>query len=115
MNIQIAQFSLNKILGEGQFGQGYQAVDKNNGEKVFVKVSEDTNKEIKDSFEAEYEVGSLQLSHPNVLQILGAGQNVLMKNNIEYTSRYFIVSELAEGGDFFDYVINKGPLPTLEV
>ena len=44
--MQISHFSLEKILGEGQFGQGYQAINKNNGEKVFVKVSEDTKKEI---------------------------------------------------------------------
>ena len=49
--------------------------------------------------------GKARLSHPNVLKICGAGKSKLKKNGQEYgVELLFIVSELANNGEAFDYV-----------
>ena len=71
---QIERFVLKSVLGTGQFGTGYAAKD--NQASVCVKVFHDDseNETITTTFKIELEQAFVNLSHPNVLQMFGAGR-----------------------------------------
>jgi len=57
--------------------------------------------------------GQSQLFHPNVLRLLGAGKTHIENNGQPEDNgaeHFFIVSELADNGEAFDYVENAGGL-----
>lgn len=51
------------------------------------------------------------MNHPNVLRLLGAGRSSICKNGQSTgTDAFYIVSELADNGEAFDYVEAAGGL-----
>lgn len=84
-------------IASGSFGRVYRAEDPHTGSVVAIKVlrrrhSEDDH--IIDLFEREGKLG-LQLKHPNIVEVLAVGQDVVSK-------QYYIVMEFVEGGNLRD-------------
>jgi serine/threonine protein kinase len=84
-------------IASGSFGRVYRAEDPQSGTVVAIKVlrrrhSEDDH--IIDLFEREGKLG-LQLKHPNIVEVLAVGQDVVSK-------QYYIVMEFVEGGNLRD-------------
>ncbi|KVI08772.1 Calcium-binding EF-hand [Cynara cardunculus var. scolymus] len=94
-------YSTGKLLGHGQFGYTYVAVDKVNGDRVAVKkidknkmilpiAVEDVKREVK------------------ILQALSGHENVVQFHNAyEDASYVYIVMELCEGGELLDRILGK--------
>ena len=98
------------MLGDGQFGTGYLASDQKTGNSVCVKVFKDTGAQADKSFKIELEAGAQNLEHPNVLRMLGAGRNEFVMQSQPMGERFFIVTELCEKGELFDFVQDAGGL-----
>lgn len=94
-------YSIGKLLGHGQFGYTYVAIDKANGDRVAVKkidknkmilpiAVEDVKREVK------------------ILQALSGHENVVQFHNAYEDSSYvYIVMELCEGGELLDRILGK--------
>ncbi|KAI3747709.1 hypothetical protein L6452_10305 [Arctium lappa] len=94
-------YSTGKLLGHGQFGYTYVAIDKVNGDRVAVKkidknkmmlpiAVEDVKREVK------------------ILQALSGHENVVQFHNAyEDASYVYIVMELCEGGELLDRILGK--------
>jgi serine/threonine protein kinase len=107
---RLEHFKLVKKLGDGTFGVGWEAVDTTSNDVVCVKVFKDDTAISEKSFKDELNIGYLQLEHPNVIRMLGAGRNHLTLGEEDLGEKYFIVSELAENGELFDFVQEAGGL-----
>ncbi|GJV74137.1 calcium-dependent protein kinase 28-like protein [Tanacetum coccineum] len=95
------RFSTGKLLGHGQFGYTYVAIDKANGDRVAVKkidknkmvlpiAVEDVKREVK------------------ILQALTGHENVVKFHNaFEDDTFVYIVMELCEGGELLDRILSK--------
>ncbi|KAI7729751.1 hypothetical protein M8C21_033665 [Ambrosia artemisiifolia] len=95
------RYTTGKLLGHGQFGYTYVAVDKANGDRVAVKkidknkmvlpiAVEDVKREVK------------------ILQALNGHENVVkFYNAFEDDSFVYIVMELCEGGELLDRILSK--------
>ncbi|MFS8033967.1 putative protein kinase CAMK-CDPK family [Helianthus anomalus] len=95
------RYTTGKLLGHGQFGYTYAAVDKANGDRVAVKkidknkmvlpiAVEDVKREVK------------------ILQALNGHENVVkFYNAFEDESFVYIVMELCEGGELLDRILSK--------
>ena len=102
----IEHYRLIKQLGEGNFGVGWLAEDMNtDGNKVCVKIFRNMDESTETSFRAEVSAGQQGLFHKNVLRLLGAGKSELKKDGVTVGDEiFYIVSELAENGESFEYV-----------
>ncbi|KAL4569033.1 hypothetical protein LXL04_024660 [Taraxacum kok-saghyz] len=95
------RYSTGKLLGHGQFGYTYVAVDKANGDRVAVKkidkakmvlpiAVEDVKREVK------------------ILRALSGHENVVQFHNaFEDDSFVYIVMELCKGGELLDRILSK--------
>nr|XP_043631601.1 calcium-dependent protein kinase 18-like isoform X2 [Erigeron canadensis] len=95
------KYTIGKLLGHGQFGYTYVAIDKVNGDRVAVKkidknkmilpvAVEDVKREVK------------------ILQALSGHENVVQFHNAyEDNSYVYIVMELCEGGELLDRILGK--------
>lgn len=96
-----SRYTVGKLLGHGQFGYTFVAIDKLNGDRVAVKrinkskmilpiAVEDVKREVK------------------ILQALKGHENVVdFYNAFEDDSYVFIVMELCEGGELLDRILAK--------
>lgn len=62
------------------------------------------------TFHAEVTAGQTGMNHKNVLRLLGAGRSSIIKNGSSQGDAFYIVSELANNGEAFDYVEAAGGL-----
>ncbi|MCD9640418.1 Calcium-dependent protein kinase 28 [Datura stramonium] len=97
----INKFTIGKLLGHGQFGYTYVAIDKSNGNRVAVKriekkkmvlpiAVEDVKREVK------------------ILKALAGHENVVeFYNAFEDDNYVYIVMELCEGGELLDRILAK--------
>ncbi|CAA0811083.1 Calcium-dependent protein kinase 28 [Striga hermonthica] len=95
------RYTIGKLLGHGQFGYTYVAIDKSNGDRVAVKkidknkmvlpiAVEDVKREVK------------------ILKALAGHENVVhFYNAFEDGSYVYIVMELCEGGELLDRILSK--------
>ncbi|KAK6125635.1 hypothetical protein DH2020_040623 [Rehmannia glutinosa] len=95
------KYTIGKLLGHGQFGYTYVAIDKSNGDRVAVKrieknkmvlpiAVEDVKREVK------------------ILKALAGHENVVhFYNAFEDDSYVYIVMELCEGGELLDRILSK--------
>ncbi|KAH6755232.1 calcium-dependent protein kinase 16 [Perilla frutescens var. hirtella] len=95
------RFTIGKLLGHGQFGYTYVAIDKSSGDRVAVKkidknkmvlpiAVEDVKREVK------------------ILRALAGHENVVhFYNAFEDDSFVYIVMELCEGGELLDRILSK--------
>ena len=96
-----------KTIGEGTFGKVKLAIHTLTGEKVAIKILQ--KKLIKDKNEynrIEKEIKYLKLfNHPNIIQIYEV---------IESSSSFYIIMEYAQGGELFNYIVEKEKLTEKE-
>jgi serine/threonine protein kinase len=104
----VGPFILGKSLGSGSTGKVKLGFHKDTGFKVAIKIM---NKEVLSSRpsmrkKVEREIVVMKvIDHPNVLKL----------HDVYETSKYlFLVTEYVEGGELFDYLINKGSLEPME-
>ncbi|XP_057499824.1 calcium-dependent protein kinase 28-like [Actinidia eriantha] len=95
------RYTIGKLLGHGQFGYTYVAIDRASGDRVAVKridknkmvlpiAVEDVKREVK------------------ILQALAGHENVVQFHNaFEDASYVYIVMELCEGGELLDRILSK--------
>ncbi|CAK9320742.1 unnamed protein product [Citrullus colocynthis] len=95
------RYTIGKLLGHGQFGYTYVAIDKANGDRVAVKKIEKNKMILPIAVEdVKREVKILQelTGHENVVQF---------HNAFEDDSYVYIVMELCEGGELLDRILSK--------
>ncbi|GMI76971.1 calcium-dependent protein kinase 28 [Hibiscus trionum] len=95
------RYTIGKLLGHGQFGYTYVAIDKANGDRVAVKKIEKNKMVLPAAVEdVKREVKILEAlkGHENVVQFYNA---------FEDDSYVYIVMELCEGGELLDRILAK--------
>ncbi|KAG8373637.1 hypothetical protein BUALT_Bualt11G0045000 [Buddleja alternifolia] len=95
------RYTIGKLLGHGQFGYTYVAIDKSNGDRVAVKRI-DKNKMVLpiavDDVKREVKILKALAGHENVVHFYNA---------FEDDSYVYIVMELCEGGELLDRILSK--------
>ncbi|PPD74984.1 hypothetical protein GOBAR_DD28087 [Gossypium barbadense] len=95
------RYTIGKLLGHGQFGYTYVAIDKANGDRVAVKKI-DKNKMVLpmavEDVKREVKILEALKGHENVVQFYNA---------FEDDSYVYIVMELCEGGELLDRILAK--------
>ncbi|CAI9264986.1 unnamed protein product [Lactuca saligna] len=95
------RYSTGKLLGHGQFGYTYVAVDKSNGDRVAVKKI-DKNKMV-----LPIAVEDVR-REVRILRALSGHENVVQFHNaFEDDSFVYIVMELCKGGELLDRILSK--------
>ncbi|KAL8549890.1 hypothetical protein ACS0TY_008652 [Phlomoides rotata] len=95
------RYTIGKLLGHGQFGYTYVAVDKSNGDRVAVKRIEKNKMVLPIAVEdvkREVKILKALAGHENVVQFYNA---------FEDDSHVYIVMELCEGGELLDRILSK--------
>lgn len=97
--IQKSNYEFGKTLGAGTFGIVKQARDKSKNEQVAVKII--LKKTLQGNVQMVLDELHLlqQLKHPNI---------VAFKNWFESKTKFYIVTQLATGGELFDRICDKG-------
>jgi len=100
---EITNYKYIKTIGEGTFGKVKLATHILTGEKVAIKILEKNLIKGKNEYERiEREIKYLKLfNHPNIIQIYEV---------IETSSSFFIIMEYAQGGELFNYIVEKEKL-----
>ncbi|GER54484.1 calcium-dependent protein kinase [Striga asiatica] len=95
------RYTIGKLLGHGQFGYTYVAIDKSNGDRVAVKKIEKNKMVLPIAVEdVKREV--------KILKALAGHENVVhFYNAFEDNSYVYIVMELCEGGELLDRILSK--------
>ncbi|KAH6760066.1 calcium-dependent protein kinase 16 [Perilla frutescens var. hirtella] len=95
------RFTIGKLLGHGQFGYTYVAIDKSSGDRVAVKKI-DKNKMVLpiavEDVKREVKILRALTGHENVVHFYNA---------FEDDSFVYIVMELCEGGELLDRILSK--------
>lgn len=106
---RIGNYLLGKTIGEGSFARVKQGFHVLTGEKVAVKII-DKKQAHQDKYVARNmrrEAKIMQMiRHPNIVQLLEV---------VETEHRYYLVTELAAGGDLMDYICYRRKLGEVEV
>ncbi|KAG6385885.1 hypothetical protein SASPL_154768 [Salvia splendens] len=95
------RYTIGKLLGHGQFGYTYVAVDNRNGDRVAVKRIEKNKMVLPIAVEdvkREVEILKALDGHENVVQF---------HNAFDDDSYVYIVMELCEGGELLDRILSK--------
>eukprot|EP00761_Pharyngomonas_kirbyi_P000234 gb/GECH01000234.1/.p1 GENE.gb/GECH01000234.1/~~gb/GECH01000234.1/.p1 ORF type:complete len:522 (+),score=119.99 gb/GECH01000234.1/:1-1566(+) len=104
----VGPFLLGKTLGEGSMGKVKLGIHRETGQRVAIKILKKNilTAEPKLRRKVEREIAIMRLmDHPHVLHLYDVFQ----------TSKYlFLVMELVEGGELFQYLVKRGRLPTEE-
>lgn len=99
---QIGQYEIHRPLGEGQFGKVKEAVHVETGMRYAAKIIKKTAiKTKKDADTVKKEVNLMKRlnGHPNILQMFEV---------LEDAEKFYLILELASGGDLFDKIISMG-------
>jgi len=104
------EFELGELLGTGTVGTVYQAIEKETGRDVAVKillpeVSQDAN--IVARFQREMLILA-KLSHPNIIRYYGGGRN---DAESPAANRIFFAMELVKGGSLKEVLADNPKLP----
>ncbi|KAL9969303.1 hypothetical protein ACROYT_G021502 [Oculina patagonica] len=106
---RIGNYLLGKTIGEGSFARVKQGFHVLTGEKVAVKII-DKKQAHQDKYVARNmrrEAKIMQMiRHPNIVQLLEV---------VETEHRYYLITELAAGGDLMDYICYRRKLGEVEV
>ncbi|KAL6611374.1 hypothetical protein ACP70R_039302 [Stipagrostis hirtigluma subsp. patula] len=101
-----ARYALGKLLGHGQFGYTFAAVDRRSGERVAVKRI-DKNKVLFQNMVLPVAVEDVK-REVKILKALQGHENVVhFYNAFEDDNYVYIVMELCEGGELLDRILAK--------
>lgn len=103
------KYDLKAVIGIGSTGTCHRCRRKSDGQEFACKIIDKRQIEVKftgllDQFYVEIRVLT-DLKHPNVIQL---------EDVYETADRIFIVMEVMNGGELFDYVVEKGTLSETE-
>ncbi|MBX3469698.1 MAG: SUMF1/EgtB/PvdO family nonheme iron enzyme [Planctomycetes bacterium] len=101
---EVGGYRIERLLGRGGMGAVYAGVDPRTDAHVAIKVLAAVDGQARARFRREGVAQAAVDRHPNVLRVLGAG---------EQDGAPFLVMELAEGGDLAAR-LRAGPLPPRE-
>ena len=103
----ISNYKYIKTIGEGTFGKVKLAIHIITGEKVAIKILQKNLIRDQNEYERiEREIKYLKLfSHPNIIQIYEVIENI---------TSFYIVMEYAQGGELFNYIVEKEKLSEKE-
>ncbi|KAK4409598.1 Calcium-dependent protein kinase [Sesamum angolense] len=96
-----SRYTIGKLLGHGQFGYTYFAIDNSNGDRVAAKKIEKNKMVLPIAVEdvkREVKILKALAGHENVVQFCNA---------FEDDSYVYIVMELCEGGELLDRILSK--------
>ena len=104
----IDHYVLIESLGQGKFGEGFLAKDISNNEKVCIKLFK------KQKTEREQEISekniqiekSFNLKHENILNTISNGKGMLFKDGKAKAEQIYLVTELCENGELFNFVLD---------
>lgn len=96
----IGDYRIGKVLGTGSYGYVRQGVNIVTGEQFAIKTLKDTQN--KKGIQREIAILKL-LDHPNIVKLYDVIEDA--KSGI-----YYLVLELAGGGELFDYIVARGRL-----
>ena len=104
---ELSNYKYIKTIGEGTFGKVKLAVHTLTGEKVAIKILQKNLIKDKNEYNRiEKEIKYLKLfNHPNIIQIYEV---------IESSSSFYIIMEYAQGGELFNYIVEKEKLTEKE-
>lgn len=96
-------YELGKTLGRGKFGTVKEAVHRQTGQRVAIKIINKTLVNHTDDVElvGEVRLKRLSIDHPNVQRVLDV---------VDTRDTLCIVLDLAAGGDLYDYIASQGKL-----
>ncbi|CAM9153271.1 unnamed protein product [Scytosiphon promiscuus] len=105
----LAKYELKEVLGIGSTSKCYRCVNRRNKKQFACKVIDKRAmdpklKPLLDQFHVEIQVLQL-LRHPNIIH---------MEDVFESDSKIHMVMEIMQGGELFDYVVEKGTLSESE-
>ncbi|KAL0488921.1 5'-AMP-activated protein kinase, catalytic alpha subunit [Acrasis kona] len=105
--IRIGSYRLGKTLGEGSFGKVKLAEHEITGHKVAVKIlNRQKIKSSKMDQKIRREIKILKLfRHPHIIRLYEV---------IETPTEIFLVMEYVDGGELFEYIVQRGRLPEIE-
>jgi serine/threonine protein kinase len=104
----IGKYNVMRTLGSGASCKVKLGLDRETGRKVAIKVMNDKMDE-RDRELVNTEVQAMQnLSHSNVVKQIEFGRDWLVKDSGKKKEVHFIVLELCNGGELFDFVANSG-------
>lgn len=96
----IGNYKLGRTLGEGTYGKVKWAVNMNTGQEVAIKIMKP--QEVKDKGDIEREINILKLlKHPNIVELYESIHD-------EANGKVYLVLELVNGGELFDYIVARG-------
>eukprot|EP00026_Physarum_polycephalum_P004060 Phypoly_transcript_04077.p1 GENE.Phypoly_transcript_04077~~Phypoly_transcript_04077.p1 ORF type:complete len:643 (-),score=138.15 Phypoly_transcript_04077:165-2093(-) len=96
----IGNYKLGRTLGEGTYGKVKWAVNVNTGQEVAIKIMKP--QEVKDKGDIEREINILKLlKHPNIVELYESIHD-------EANGKVYLVLELVNGGELFDYIVARG-------
>ncbi|CAD8043778.1 unnamed protein product [Paramecium primaurelia] len=103
----IGNYVIGKTLGFGTFGKVKMAIHEQSGEKVAIKILEkDRIVETADVERVQREIHILKLvRHPHIIQLYEI---------IETPKHIFLVMEMVNGGELFDYIVKNTKLEEVE-
>ena len=94
-----SRYAMGKLLGKGNYSEVKQAVIKATGQSVAIKCVQKAGLNLEDEQALKEEVRILRaMDHPNVIKL---------EDFYEDESSYFIVMEMAQGGELFDKIVEK--------
>lgn len=96
----VGNYRLGRTLGEGTYGKVKLGVHMTTGQEVAVKIMKP--QEVKDKGDIEREINILKLlKHPNIVELLESIHD-------EPANKVYLVLELVNGGELFDYIVARG-------
>ncbi|KAI8807921.1 kinase-like domain-containing protein [Cladochytrium replicatum] len=104
---RVGEYILKKTIGQGTFGKVKLAEHIHTREKVAVKIIEKANvKTAKQRNSVQREVRLMRLlHHPHIVEVMDI---------LENDTHIFMIMEYAQGGELFDYIVNRGKLSEKE-
>lgn len=100
----IGNYRIGKVLGTGSYGYVRLGINMVTNEQFAIKTLKDAQN--KKGIQREISILKL-LDHPNIVQLYDVIED-------PKTGTYFLVLELASGGELFDYIVARGKLKEKE-
>ena len=89
-------YNIERVIGKGQFGEVKIARHKRTGNKVAIKMMAKANMKLVEAQQTRREIEVMKMSkHPNVVRLV---------DFFEDADNFYLVLELMNGGDLFDYL-----------
>lgn len=105
---QIGKYKVLRTLGEGSSCKVKLGLNQETGEKVAIKImNSDLDESMQQLVLTEVQA-MMKLQHPNIIEQKEVATSLYEKPNGKSKSVSYIVLEIAQGGELFDFISNSG-------